>query len=106
LAAVRDNSHEVRRMHICTAFGGKMVSDLLHDKRYLNLDNGAPVDIVTGIPQLMQLFSEEHDSNVSTEVRAYKQTAFSATPSGSPPRSTASPRARWKEWTRPASRRR
>ncbi|KAG1693277.1 hypothetical protein DVH05_023742 [Phytophthora capsici] len=44
----------------------------------LNRDNGAPDDFVNGIPPLVELFSGEHDPNVSTEAWAYKQTTFAA----------------------------
>ncbi|KAE9009577.1 hypothetical protein PR003_g15884 [Phytophthora rubi] len=44
----------------------------------LNRDNGAPDAFVSKIPALVELFSGEHDPNVSTEAWAYKQTTFAA----------------------------
>ncbi|KAG6611072.1 Nitroreductase family [Phytophthora cinnamomi] len=44
----------------------------------LNRDNGAPDAFVNQIPPLVELFSGEHDPNVSTEAWAYKQTTFAA----------------------------
>ncbi|EGZ13464.1 hypothetical protein PHYSODRAFT_303035 [Phytophthora sojae] len=44
----------------------------------LNRDNGAPEPFVSKIPALVELFSGEHDPNVSTEAWAYKQTTFAA----------------------------
>ncbi|KAL4162492.1 hypothetical protein PRNP1_003029 [Phytophthora ramorum] len=44
----------------------------------LNRDNGAPDAFVNNIPPLVELFSGEHDPNVSTEAWAYKQTTFAA----------------------------
>ncbi|ETM38055.1 hypothetical protein L914_15544 [Phytophthora nicotianae] len=44
----------------------------------LNRDNGAPDEFVNKIPALVELFSGEHNPEVSTEAWAYKQATFAA----------------------------
>ncbi|GMF61927.1 unnamed protein product [Phytophthora fragariaefolia] len=45
----------------------------------LHRDNGASDDYVNMIPPFVELFSGEHNPDVSTEAWAYKQTTFAAT---------------------------
>ncbi|KAG6615075.1 Nitroreductase family [Phytophthora cinnamomi] len=44
----------------------------------LGRDNGAPEALVNKVPHAVELFSGEHNPNVSTEAWAYKQTTFAA----------------------------
>ncbi|GMF48222.1 unnamed protein product [Phytophthora fragariaefolia] len=44
----------------------------------LGRDNGIPEALLSKVPHAVELFSGEHDPDVSTEAWAYKQTAFAA----------------------------